>query len=84
MSPVTAKVASLDIASTEDALGLQEPEDALDLMALKEPPAKAAPKKSRSSASALQAAIGMAMRRAIGSLACMAPHSQRRQSSMSS
>jgi RNA polymerase primary sigma factor len=48
MSPVTAKAASLDVVSTEDALSLQEPDDALDLTALKEPPAKAAPKKSRS------------------------------------
>ncbi|MEB3304586.1 MAG: RNA polymerase sigma factor RpoD [Cyanobacteriota bacterium] len=48
MSPVTAKAASLDVVSTEDAFSLQEPDDALDLTALKEPPAKAAPKKSRS------------------------------------
>jgi RNA polymerase primary sigma factor len=51
MSPATAKVASLDIASTEDALGLQEPGDGLDLIAVKEAPAKASAKKPRSGSS---------------------------------
>jgi len=52
MSPATAKVTSLDIASTEGEIGLQEPGDALDLMDLKAAPAKVEPKKSRSGASA--------------------------------
>ncbi|MEB3193497.1 MAG: RNA polymerase sigma factor RpoD [Cyanobacteriota bacterium] len=42
MSPATAKVTSLDIASTEDVSGLQEPGDGLDLIAVKEAPAKPA------------------------------------------
>ena len=52
MSPVTAKATSMDIASTEDAFGFEEPGDALDPMALEEAPAKATPKKVRSGASA--------------------------------
>jgi RNA polymerase primary sigma factor len=52
MSPATAKVTSPDIASTEDVSGLQEPVDGLDLIAVKEAPAKSSVKKPRSASGA--------------------------------
>jgi RNA polymerase primary sigma factor len=60
MSPATAKVTSLDIASTDGELDLQEPGDTLELMALKETPAKSAPKKARAGSSAASKGKGKA------------------------
>ena len=60
MSPATAKVTSLDISSMDGELDLQEPGDTLENLALKETPAKSAPKKARAGASAASKGKGKA------------------------
>ena len=61
MSPATAKVTSLDIASTDGDVDLQEQGDTLEeLTALKDTPAKSAPKKARAGSSAASKGKGKA------------------------